>query len=433
MINKGKSYLAVIGFLLLLIMTGCGEKEAEAEAVEVAYSVDLMKGIQAKGRTRADRKTIIAGQEAVTDFSTQLLQQSLSEDGNTLVSPLSVLCALGMVANGAEGETLAQIEETIGLDLEHLNIWLADYCASLPDGEKYRLRLANSLWLKDMEDFQVEKDFLNANAGYYGAGLYQSPFDETTVEEINLWVSKRTDGAVNDVLQELSRDDVMCLVNAIAFEAEWKQTYETYEVYEGTFTKENGMKQKAVMMTSVEGAYIEDEQTKGFIKYYDGEKYAFVALLPDKSISIADYVGSLNGERIRSMLANVETKNIIINAEIPKFECSYNMEMSKILQDMGIATAFDEVRADFTGIGTCTGRNLAIGGVLQKNCIAVNERGSKAGVATVIEAVGVASEEMETEIKEIDIFLNRPFVYMIVDSEQKIPIFIGCMMDINDK
>ncbi len=102
----------------------------------------------------------------VTDFGIRLFQAAMQEGENTLLSPLSVLCALAMTANGAEGETLAQMEKVLGLSAEELNSYIHTYMAQLPEGEKYKLRLANSIWFADKETFLVEQDFLQTNADY---------------------------------------------------------------------------------------------------------------------------------------------------------------------------------------------------------------------------------------------------------------------------
>ena len=111
-------------------------------------------------------------------------------------------------------------------------------------------------------------------------------------------------------------------------------------------------------MYGVEGTYLEDENATGFKKYYKGGKYAFVAMLPNEGVSISDYVASLNGESLNTLLNN--TQHTTVHTAIPKFETEYNVEMSAILKDMGMTKAFDIYNADFEGLGTSTAGNIFI-------------------------------------------------------------------------
>ncbi|MBE6607603.1 MAG: serine protease [Ruminococcaceae bacterium] len=362
----------------------------------------------------------------VTDFAVRLFKASEECGENTLISPLSVLYALAMTANGAKGETLAQMESVLGMTVEELNLYLYSYMKNLPQGEKYKLSLANSIWFTDDERFTVNQNFLQTNADYYGSDVYKSPFDSKTCKEINNWVKEKTDGMVPEILDEISSEAVMYLVNALAFEAEWAKIYEEGTIRDGKFTKEDGTEQNVEFMYNTEYRYLEDENATGFMKYYKGGKYAFVALLPNEGMSVSEYISSLDGEALIKMLSN--PKSTTVRTSIPKFETEYDVEMSKILKNMGMTDAFNDVKADFTDLGTSTAGNIFISRVLHKTFISVGERGTKAGAATVVEMKDGVSDIME-EIKSV--YLNRPFVYMLVDCENNIPFFIGTMMDVN--
>jgi serpin B len=294
---------------------------------------------------------------------------------------------------------------------------------SLPNTEKYKLHLANSIWFTDDERFTVNEDFLQINADYYGAGAYKAPFDDSTLEDINNWVKKETDGMIPKVLDEIPPEAVMYLVNALAFEAEWAEIYNEYAVSDGTFTKEDGTKQSVEFMYSDESTYLEDDKAIGFKKYYKDRKYAFVALLPNEGVSVDEYIASLDGAKLNTLLSNA--KNTSVSAKMPKFETEYDVEMSKVLQSMGMINAFDGNKADFSGLGTSSAGNLRINRVIHKTFISVAEKGTKAGASTVVE---VTDESAPMEVKRV--FLDRPFVYMLVDCENNLPFFIGTMMDI---
>ena len=416
---KTRISLVIISLLLVCAMavnlTGC-TMEVQAK--------DLMEGITPNQVNALDD---LSSQNAdVTDFAIRLFKASEESGKNTLISPLSVLCALAMTANGAEEETLEQMEEVLGMTTEELNLYLYSYMQNLPQGDKYKLSLANSIWFTEDERFTVNQDFLQTNADYYGADIYKAPFNDQTCKDINNWVKQNTDEMIPEILDEIPADAIMYLVNALAFEAEWSEIYEKQQVREGKFTKEDGTKQDVELMYGVEGTYLEDENATGFKKYYKGGKYAFVAMLPNEGVSVSDYVASLNGESLNAMLNN--TQHTTVHTAIPKFETEYNVEMSAILKDMGMTKAFDIYNADFEGLGTSTAGNIFINRVLHKTFISVGEKGTKAGAATVVEmADGAAAEPQEPK----EVYLDRPFVYMLIDCENNIPFFIGTMMDVD--
>ena len=255
--KKTRLFLMIVSLFLVLVMSvhlsGCAVVEAK----------DLMAGITP---ATVDAGEITDGQNAsVTDFAIRLLQATEKEGENTLLSPLSVLCALAMTQNGAKGETLEQMEAVLGMTVGELNLYLYSYMANLPRGEKYKLSLANSIWFTEDSRFSVRPEFLQTNANYYGADLYQAPFDQNTCREINAWVKEKTDGMIPPILDRISPDALMYLVNALAFEAEWAEVYTKNQVRDGEFTKEDGTKQRATFMNGTEGTYLEDGKATGFL------------------------------------------------------------------------------------------------------------------------------------------------------------------------
>ena len=326
---------------------------------------------------------------AVADFAIRLFNASEESGENTLVSPLSVLYALAMTANGAKGKTLAQMESVLGMTTDELNLYLYSYMKNLPQGEKYKLSLANSIWFTDDERFTVNQSFLQTNADYYGSDVYKSPFDSKTCKEINKWVKEKTDGMIPEILDEIPKETVMYLINALAFDAEWAEIYEETAVCEGKFTKEDGTEQDVEFMYNTEHRYLEDENATGFMKYYKDRKYAFVALLPNEGVSVSEYISSLDGEALSKMLSN--PKNTTVRTSIPKFETEYDVEMSDVLKKMGMTDAFNGDIADFTELGTSTEGNIFINRVLHRTFISVDERGTKAGAVTVVEMNDEAS------------------------------------------
>ena len=388
-----------------------------------APTVDLMEGVSAATVTTTDDLT--AGNSALTDFAVRLFKASEQRDKNTLISPLSVVSALAMTANGAENSTLTQMEQVLGLPRDQLNTYLYSYMHALPQSEKARLSLANSIWFTADDSFTVDRDFLQKNADYYAADLYKAPFNKATVADINEWVKNKTDGMIPEIIDDLSPDAVMCLVNALAFEAEWFKPYEENQVHDGTFTREDGTVQRVEFMHSGEYYYLEDENATGFIKHYSNPKYAFVALLPNAGTSVSDYVASLNGATLRAMLSSPQSTRVV--AALPKFETEYSTDMSAMLETMGMHDAFNVEKANFSSLGSSTKGNIFINRVVHKTFISVAEKGTKAGAATAV--IMDAGSADVPEIKTVT--LDRPFVYMLIDCENNVPFLLGTMMDVN--
>lgn len=408
----------LLALAMVLGMTACSQVSAN----------DLMKDVPAKAVDVLPDMN--AGAAAAADFGVRLFQTSMEEGMNTLISPLSVLYALAMTANGADGETLAQMEQVLGMDVEDLNCYMLAYMDLLPKNTDYKMSLANSIWFKDDPDFLVEQSFLQTNADYYGAGAFKSAFDETTRNDINNWVKENTDGMIPEIIDKIPDEAIMYLVNALAFDAQWEEEYKEHQIREGLFhlLDAEGTSRTVDMMHSEEHAYLEDDMATGFIKYYKDGKYAFVALLPNEDVSVSQYVGSLTGEHLRELLN--DPQDVTVYATIPKFETGYDIEMSEVLQEMGMTDAFDWRVADFSKLGTYNvdGMNICINRVLHKTFISVTEQGTRAGAATAVEMVAEGAMEI-VEFREV--VLDRPFVYMLIDCETNLPFFIGTMMDVN--
>ncbi|MDE7287152.1 MAG: serpin family protein [Lachnospiraceae bacterium] len=423
-----------IVLMLMIASAGCGKETQEEGNAAV---VDLMTGITSNGagQENVDLSLMEESTVAVTDFSVKLFKSSFSDTENTLISPLTVLYALAMTANGAEGESLAQMEEAIGLSREEMNEYLYAYRNQMQEemekNNNCTLEFANSIWLKEDENLSVEQDFLQINADYYDADIYRLPFDETAVQAVNDWVSESTDGTIDEILSQMPENAVMYLIGATILDAQWSETYSSHQVRKGVFTKEDGTTCQAEFMYGTEyNSYLEDDNAQGFYKDYAGG-YAFAVLLPDEGISLSDYATSLTGDKLHKILTDKVQGLVQVNTAIPKFETVFEREMSDILKGMGMEAVFDGSRADLAGIGTYEGANLVMNQLLHKTYIAVDEQGTKAGAVAEAEDYAIAAEEPE-EIEIKTVYLDRSFIYMIIDRETKVPVFIGTVMEVQN-
>lgn len=392
--------------LAAMLLSGCS-----------ATSTDLMANYIPRAV-----KTEGAQNVGAADFAVDLFRGSVSQGENTLVSPLSVLSALAMTANGAEGQTLAQMEQVLRADRQTLNSWFCSYLKALEQQEM--LRLANGIWFNTHDRFEADKAFLQTNADYYGASVYAAPFDRTTLADINNWVERRTDGMIRNILDEIPDGALMYLVNALAFEAEWVDVYEENQVRDGVFTTEDGRALDVELMYGEDSRYLETDNATGFMRFYKGGDYAFVALLPKAGMTVAQLVESLEGEALTALLR--QSQMVSVRTAIPKFETECSLNLNEILMNMGMTDAFDPDTANLTGLGTSAAGNIYIGRVLHKTFISVAERGTRAGAATLVEANDQAMDMGDAR----EVMLDRPFVYMIVDCSENLPFFMGTCMEI---
>ena len=367
---------------------------------------------------------------AMADFSLALANTTLSREkqdkANHLISPLSAMICLSMLANGAEGETLAQMEAVLGMSVADLNTCLYAYTKGLYVGEGCKVSLADSIWYREGGTFTVREEFLQTCADWYEARQYAAPFDEQTRRDINNWVKQYTDGMIDSILEDpIPVETVMYVINALVFDAKWQEAYEKHQITERTFTSLNGTQTAVEMMNSDESTYLTVEGGQGFAKPYKGRAYSFVGLLPDEGADVYDFAASLTGGEWVSMWRDREAA--AVQVRIPEFSYDSFMELTPVLEEMGMVDLFDDRKADLSGIGTTSQLNLYCSGVYQKTYIEVNRNGTKAAAitwATNDECAGA----MPIEPKYV--YLDRPFVYAIVDNATGLPLFVGVVSEL---
>ena len=389
-----KKIALLLAAALLLALPGCGSETG------------LLAGVTASERGEAADAAGLAA-----DFTVGLFNAAY-EGGDALISPVSVLAALAMAEAGARGETLAQMEEVFGVDAETMRLALSAYMSSVAGTEA---KTANAIWFRDDGSFTPNEDFLADCASFAGAEVFADEFTAALAGRINGWIKEHTDGMIKDVLDEIDPSAVMYLVNALAFEADWAEQYEEYQVRDGEFNAEDGVK-TVEMMYSDEHVYLEGDGFTGFMKPYKGGRYAFAALLPDSSLEAL--LGSLTGETLADALENAQ--NTPVETATPGFSSEYAAELSETLMGMGMADAFSGETADFSGMGRSALGNIYINRVLHKTFIDVTPQGTRAGAATVVE---MNAESAMEDVKQV--YLDRPFAYMIVDTQYNIPLFFG--------
>lgn len=370
---------------------------------------------------------LTSGGAEVAQFALSLLKNTDAGRTGRLVSPISILYALGMTANGASGDTLSQIEDAVGMSVSDLNDYLYTFRMSLPENSKTaRLSLADSLWLRDV--FRAEDDFLRTCVDYYGAEVYRSAFDQTLPGDVNSWVERKTNDMIDSILPERAPDELtmLYLINAAAFEGKWKTAYEKSDVQEGVFTAADGTREDADFMWSKESIYLSGHGATGFLKHYTGERYAFAALLPDEGTTLSELLSALDGDALYDLISTHRYDSV--EAALPEFDGETSLELTETLKAMGITDLFDRTTADLRNIASASDDTLYVSSVLHKTHIEVDEEGTRAAAATSIETDAASAAPTETK----SVVLNRPFLYMIVDTHACLPIFIGTVTTLGD-
>ena len=370
---------------------------------------------------------------AFTGFSLELLKKTIETDKkagkaeNLLISPDSVATALAMTEMGAAGQTLSEMESVLsgGISAEDYNKYLSKLNRRLMSSKAFIYAVSNSIWAQEgLVD--VREDFLQKNKEYHDADFKLAPFNEQTVKEMNDWVYDKSRKMIDKIIDNLSKDARMVLINTVAFEGQWAEPFEKTAIKTDIFNSYSKAKQKVSMLRDVESyPYLELKGGKGFAKYY-GKDYmrgeiAFVGLLPPENMDVDAYVQSLDAESFLNSWNN--RKNTRVDLTLPKFKYDYGTEMGDILQDMGIKTAFTD-DADFSRMADPTPETpaLKISKVLHKTHIELDENGTKAAAATAVvmeKATAIFGDD------PIKLNFNRPFVYALVDTTTGVPLFIG--------
>lgn len=415
-----------IALSLAFSLTSCFEEHFVPKD-DVEHQVDRPKKQEPK--EVIEIKQADTQEQSVTYLAADLLKSLYNGQDNVLVSPISVSIALGLTAGGASGETYSQFESLLGrgMPMDDTVGYLQRLSEELDDSEN--VGVANSLWIRDDKDaISVKKTYLEYADERFDAEVYTEPFDNRTVKKINSWVNDETDGMIKNLIDKIDPENVMFIINALSFDAEWERIYFKEDTRDSfIFFNSEGEGEKATGMYSTERTYIEDENTTGFIKNYKGGKYSFALLLPREEVGIDEYVKGFSGEKLSNLLAN--TQNVKVRTVMPKFTFEYSTELNESLRAMGLTDAFDEDKADFSRLGTTKAENLFISSVIHKTFIEVAEKGTKAAAVTSVTmnmttSAPIVPEEVKT------VTADRPFVFAIIDNSSNLPMFIGTVLSV---
>lgn len=399
----------LIASAMLLGFAGC-QKEVTAE--------NLTENVNAENASEVDLDDDFC--KKYSTFAFKLLQNMYeSDEKNVVISPLSVSYNLGLLYNGANGDTTDQLRGILGtsLNVNEMNVYMHSYNERLTDSDLTTLYFNNAMWVNADKSVTPSQAFLQANATYYGNAIYKESFNADAVTNISNWISNETNQNVEYIVDSLPADAPIYMLSSLMFDATWSKQYSYQNIQKSAFTTASGQEQEAQMMSAFEYSYIHDELAKGFIKEYSGGNYAFIALLPEENIKMKDYIGRLAvGDKYAPLLKSKRPD--VIDVTMPKFTCEYRGGMSDILTKMKLGRAFDSNSGDLSMLGTSDGR-LYAGDLFVRNSFSVTEKGTSKGTAASV------ADDNNAATNTHVISLTRPFMFMVVDTNYNLPVLLG--------
>ena len=366
-------------------------------------------------------------QAAHTRFAFKLYQEVRKQPAgkNTFISPASVMLALAMTYNGADGKTreaMAEAMELQGMSVDEVNRAFADLKSALASTDpKIKLNIANSLWAR--RGLALKPAFVKRSQDYFEAEVTTLNFDDPSASgRINSWVSKNTEGKIDKIVDQIDGDIVLFLINAIYFKGQWQFEFKKANTKPDDF-KLAGGELKKVQMMSQAGSYL----------YYKGKDFQSVALpygqgsvsmyvfLPDENAGLDQFERNLTAENWNSWMNSFGMRPG--DVMLPRFKVEWEAKLNDTLQAMGMAEAFDPSRANFSQMADVNaGNRLYISEVKHKTWGEVNEEGTEAAAAT---AVGVALTSVQEPPQRFVMKVDRPFFFAIRDNRTGALLFMG--------
>lgn len=398
---KISRYLLITTLFLTLLVTGCYH---DIITPEFDYNLKSAKVI-----------------ETNNEFGLELLKQvfAAEEEPNAMISPASVSIALGMAYNGAESITRDAFEDLLnydGLTREEVNEITKELIHVLVTNVNGNLlKIANSMWYD--EGFPVEPEFITLNSHYFDAEVNELDFGQASaVKTINDWVSDKTNGKIDEIINAIDPDVMMILINAIYFNCVWEVEFDPDDTHQTNFYREDGRLFRQVDMMRLNSTF-NVARTGSFdaveLPYKNG-KFHMLLFLPDEGGSVNQLVQDLDGDMWNSWLESFDEVEKF-TVMMPRFEFEFERSLADDLKEMGLDIAFTE-QADFSGISTIP---LLISDVLHKTYIKVNEKGTEAAAVTAVR-MGPTSAGDANEIK-----FDRPFLFAITEKSSRSILFMG--------
>lgn len=388
---------------MITSLTGCAGQAPKEEPKSEPSQTVVAEQPSIEVKQEKEDASMFKGSEYDKAFKMLSL---LDNEENVMISPLSINTAIDMASYGLLDEYAAELDKYYGKSLVERT-------------EAYKnmevnadvLKIANSLWVRDRLMGDVSDTFVNNLTSNYDADVAE--FNSESAPVINDWVKEKTNGMIDSIIGEIPDELSTIVMDALYFNGEWIEPFDTdYDVVDETFESTKG-KQDCKMMYGEVGSYMENKQATAFKKPYKNGYY-FVGILPKKDkLDIENF--DFND------LLESETYEYDVKISIPKFESEYSTSLTDVLCQMGIGFIF-EPGAVNNVLKPDAAEDLVISDIIHKTAIKMTESGTEAAAVTAVMMDTCAIVLEEPKVKEV--YLNRPFLYAITDSEDNI-LFIG--------
>lgn len=345
------------------------------------------------------------------------------EKADFCVSPLSANLCLGMVLNGADGDTYKEIQQTLGYEdftYEEINEYARTMQAELPklDGRTIFTN-ANSLWIKN--DFPILESFINTSQTYYDAEVRNEPFTNETLSKINNWCANKTNDLIPEILTEISPLKVSYLINALYFKGVWTAEFKKKDTKDEPFYLSGGKEIKVPTMWQENTmlCYIDDHVSAVELPY-GNKAFSLVLFMPnsDGDEALSQLIEGLDQTEWNRWLEGMRSSNIQLHLPRFKFQ-SQEMDLVDVMKAMGIKKAFNELQADFSNMSDMP---IYLSILKQKTFIEVNESGTEAAAVT---AAGMDLFALSPEPQVTELRFNRPFGYLLKEKSTGAILFAG--------
>ena len=353
----------------------------------------------------------------------RIVNQQSEDEGSIIVSPVSMGYMLGMLGQGAKGETRRQITDVLGMgnsDKEINNYFkkLMDEAASVDTS--VTINIANSINLNSAMNIRLIPKYKAAMQNYYNAQVDAFDFTvNSNVDIINNWCNTYTDGMIPAILDRLDPEAVMYLLNAVYFNASWTEMFDPKDVRNKYFTKQDGsILEHKMMHLQTKAAYGENDLCEMLCLPYGNGTFSMNVLLPRKDKTIEDVIQSLSSQEMEQQRVR-EMTDCKVDILMPRFTTESETDLVEVLSSMGMPLAFNS-GAQFAKMAK--GGDLWVSLMKQKARIEVNEKGTKAAAVTVS---GLKRRVSVNELRRASFHATRPFVYYIVDNSTGVIYFMG--------
>jgi serpin B len=418
------------GMLAMGLVSALGLAMLAVSACTTASTSVLATSLVPSGTPQAATASApVDGVSAAIDaFGVGLLKAtSAGSSDNVIVSPVSVAAALSMTVNGATGETADQMRHVLHTDSmtpATANLQWAALLSQLESrSASQTLDIADSLWANKSVAFK--QPFLSADRDSFGAQISSTDFgSEDVAGAINRWVNVQTHAMIPKIVDQVPGNAVLYLANAVYFKGDWALPFTPQLTQKQPFTKADGTKLDVQMMHSSEPMpYTENAALRATKLTYEGYDSAFYVFLPKPGVSMAAAMASLEASgfsNLRQAMDSAEATEVDLG--LPRLDVDFSTELSKVLKKMGMPRAFDANAAQFDGMADIPGAPIYIGVVLHKTKVKVDEKGTEAAAATVVEMLAGAEAPLHQPVAMI---CDHPYLFAIVDEHSGAMLFLG--------